>query len=750
MGLMLNSNDRLENLVQWAVEVTGQEAALLMVCCQAGLRGMSQPGQWQVAAAWGLGEDCLRRLDESCAAMPLTSPSRHHTTGCDLALAADWARACGLRSHTALPLEDAGFQGLLLLGSKDPDSSPDVGDLVLATVVKAMETAVAADLAVAAIEAREEEIGALHEISKEISALGSPERVLQLICRKCAELMSVEISYIALADKQQQELRLLMTYGISTSWRNKMWMRFGEGVGGTVAATRQPLVIPDYSVYPHVTRQDIQDMVNSEGIKAVLAVPMIFGKDVTGVIYAADRRPNRFTERDARLLRGMADQAAIAIANSELYERERQQIEVDDRLTAVVLRDGDFPTIAQALHSLVGNPTAIYDARLHLLACHPLEPAAPGVYEATMPSDLLDQQAGTGQAGDVPRQGVILPQSSDADRVFARAVAPVVSGNELLGFVHVIQVERSIDPAALRIAERAGVIIALRMMRLRAEAEVEQRLRGELLDDLLDENEQTVMSALRRAAYLGHDASSAAVVLVVEVEDAGIEDQAEAEPHDPLLARRSILRAIGVFAESQRMHAIVAAKGRQVLCVVSANGTSVESRAAQFGRLLANELRRQMPGRRVVVGMGSLAATLADIKESYRDAGMALTLHRDLDLPGVFVEYGQFGVLGLLGGGDSARLNSFVRKRLGALIDQDRRSRGSLISTLACYLACSGNKVETARRLHIHISTLKYRLSRAETILEVDLSDDDTRFELHLASRILATERLLGGGEPRT
>lgn len=745
---MLNSDNRLAGLVRWAATVTGQETALLYVCCQAGLRGVLQPGQWQVAAAWGIGEDSLQKLDESCAAMLSVDVTRRDSTAGDPALAAKWARACGLRSYTARPFQGDGFQGLLLLGGKDPDSSPDVGDLVLATIEKAMETAVAKDLAVAAIAAREEEIRALHEISKEISALGSPDRVLHLICQKCAELLNVEISYIALADKQQQELRMLMTYGISTSWRDKMWMRFGEGIGGTVAATRKPLIAPDYSAYPHVTRQEIQDMVNGEGIKAIVAVPMILGKDVTGVIYAADRRPDRFTERDARLLQGMADQATIAIANSELYERERQQIEVDDRLTAVVLRDGDFRTIAQALHDLVGNPTAIYDSRLNLLACHPLEPAAPGVYEATMPSDLLNQQAGTDPVGDVPRQGVILPESPDADRAFARAVAPVVSGNELLGYVHIIQVERRVDPAALRIAERAGVIIALRMMRLRAEAEMEQRLRGELLDDLLDENEQTVKSALRRAAYLGHDASSAAVVLVVEVEDTGIENH-QAEAQNPIMARRSILRAIEVIAESHGVHAIVAPKGGQMLCVVSASGTDLENSAAQFGRLLAIELQRQMPRRQVVVGMGCIATALADIKESYREAGMALSLHRDLNLPGRFVEFGQFGVLGLLGGGDGARLNSFVRKRLGALIDQDGRSRGALVRTLKCYLACSGNKVETARRLSIHISTLKYRLGRVETILEVDLSDSDTRFELHLAARILETEQLLRSGEKR-
>ncbi len=748
LGDHLNTDNHLASLTEWAAKVTGQEAAALVLCSRAGVRPMLRPGQCLLAAAWGISEDCLRKLDERCAQTRQITASRGSSIDCDPALAANWADACGLRSYTARLFQENDFEGLLLLGSTASVGLPTVDDLVLTTVAKAMETAVATDLAMAAAAAREAEIRALHEIGKEISALGSPDRVLNLICRKSAQLLDVDISYVGLADKRQQELTVVMTHGVSASWRNVMRMRFGEGIGGTVAASREPLIIPDYSAYPHVTSQQVQDMVNGEGVKAVVAVPMIFGKDVTGVIYAADRRPDRFTERDARLLQGMADQAAIAIANSELYERERQAIEVDDRLTAIVLRDGDFQMIAEALSRLVGNPTAIYDSRLNLLACHPPQPAAPGVYEAAVPFDLLNQQAEKEQEGTGSRHGVILQQSSGADLALARAVAPVVSGNEVLGYVHVIQLDRNVDSVALRIAERAGVIIALRMMRLRVEAEMEQRLRGELLDDLLDENEQTVKSALRRAGYLGHDATSPAVAVVAEMKDPEVENQVEG--HDTIVARRNIWRTIESIAESQRLHAIVAAKGRQVLCVVTADGDNFESSGARFGRLLATELQKQMRGQRLVVGMGTFVATLADIKDSYREAQIALSMHRDLDLPGAFVEYGQFGVLGLLGEGDSTRLDSFVQKRLGGLIHHDRRSRSALVPTLTCYLDCSGNKVETTRRLHIHLSTLKYRLSRAEEILEVDLSDDDTRFELHLATRILATEQLMRSAGPRS
>jgi len=43
---------------------------------------------------------------------------------------------------------------------------------------------------------------------------------------------------------------------------------------------------------------------------------------------------------------------------------------------------------------------------------------------------------------------------------------------------------------------------------------------------------------------------------------------------------------------------------------------------------------------------------------------------------------------------------------------------------------------ESARRLHIHVSTLRYRLERIRSLLGVDVSDEDARFELSLALRL--------------
>ena len=77
----------------------------------------------------------------------------------------------------------------------------------------------------------------------------------------------------------------------------------------------------------------------------------------------------------------------------------------------------------------------------------------------------------------------------------------------------------------------------------------------------------------------------------------------------------------------------------------------------------------------------------------------------------------------------------FLHQQLGALIDYDITHRSELVKTRAVYLDCGGNYNNTARALFIHRSTLRYRLRRIREVSGYDLSDVDTRLNLHVATR---------------
>ncbi|HEV7580629.1 MAG TPA: helix-turn-helix domain-containing protein, partial [Mycobacterium sp.] len=80
--------------------------------------------------------------------------------------------------------------------------------------------------------------------------------------------------------------------------------------------------------------------------------------------------------------------------------------------------------------------------------------------------------------------------------------------------------------------------------------------------------------------------------------------------------------------------------------------------------------------------------------------------------------------------------DEYARQWLGVLIDYDAAKNSDLVHTLSHYLELGGNYDESATALHVHRSTLRYRLGRIADLTGFDLRNIDTRFNLHAATRV--------------
>jgi DNA-binding PucR family transcriptional regulator len=90
----------------------------------------------------------------------------------------------------------------------------------------------------------------------------------------------------------------------------------------------------------------------------------------------------------------------------------------------------------------------------------------------------------------------------------------------------------------------------------------------------------------------------------------------------------------------------------------------------------------------------------------------------------------------------------FMKEKLGTLIEYDNDHKSEMVLTLARYFDCGCKYDETAERLMIHRSTLKYRLQRIRELTGYDLTDGSVRFDRHLATRIWRTLEVLTGTPP--
>ena len=125
-----------------------------------------------------------------------------------------------------------------------------------------------------------------------------------------------------------------------------------------------------------------------------------------------------------------------------------------------------------------------------------------------------------------------------------------------------------------------------------------------------------------------------------------------------------------------------------------------------------------------------------DFPQSFIEARRALRIRLRSVHPEGAAAFDELGFYRLIdaahGGGE---VESFVREWLGPLLDYDDSKNSELVMTLSDYLECGGNYDESAAALHIHRSTLRYRLARIAELTGHDLRKVDTRFNLHAATR---------------
>ncbi|WP_173038380.1 helix-turn-helix domain-containing protein [Phytohabitans flavus] len=80
--------------------------------------------------------------------------------------------------------------------------------------------------------------------------------------------------------------------------------------------------------------------------------------------------------------------------------------------------------------------------------------------------------------------------------------------------------------------------------------------------------------------------------------------------------------------------------------------------------------------------------------------------------------------------------DAFRDRLLGPLVAYDKAHDADLVRTLAEFLECGGSWSRCAERLHVHVNTLRYRISRVEALTGRDLGRFEDRVDFFLALRL--------------
>lgn len=160
-----------------------------------------------------------------------------------------------------------------------------------------------------------EYLATLNQISKAITSDLYLEDILKLIVSLTASVMKAKICALWLLDEKTKELKIRATQAMSREYLKERSIKLGEGIVGLAAQEKIPIAIIDVL---KDKRYKEKDLAKKEGLVSMLSVPMLVKKRVIGVVNCYTTEPYAFTEHDIQLLSTVADQAAVAIENTEL------------------------------------------------------------------------------------------------------------------------------------------------------------------------------------------------------------------------------------------------------------------------------------------------------------------------------------------------------------------------------------------------------------------------------------------------
>jgi purine catabolism regulator len=408
------------------------------------------------------------------------------------------------------------------------------------------------------------------------------------------------------------------------------------------------------------------------------------------------------------------------IVNRQATALARRQ-QIHDAFLRVALTGGGLARLADELAAVLpGADVVICDPSGYPLATT----AAPGGMSASL--CLADGRVDAGRLA----AGV----HEDAQAGLHWAAAVIRAGDMQYGYVLAAGRAAGLPAVAGLAVEQAALVAALEVTRDLAVLAVEQQFASNALHDLVTGTAADSVLALTRARRFGWDLQRPLAVLVARHSgaDGGEEPTRQQEA--------AALRAADLWSSAIRDRdpdAAAAGFATELVAIVSAGD------AATIARKVNAELDASS-GQKYCVGVSRAASAPKDIPRLYEEARVALNVGLRLSGAGHVTIFSELGLYRLISNVSQAELKAYVTDTLGPLLDLSEPSRSDLLKSLSVLSGTRFNVAESARVLHYHYNTMRYRVTKLERMLGPFADDSAAQLKIGVALQILKMYEISG------
>jgi PucR family transcriptional regulator, purine catabolism regulatory protein len=302
--------------------------------------------------------------------------------------------------------------------------------------------------------------------------------------------------------------------------------------------------------------------------------------------------------------------------------------------------------------------------------------------------------------------------------------APISAGQLRHGYVVAVSSGEQADPEVKMLIQQAAMVAALDIARDMAVSEVTRRFEASAIHGLLTGTPTEIEEVASRSDDFGWNLSRPVVVLVGR--RMRTPQDADTRPDHDSGSWLSAVRAVDREAAAGML-------GHNHVAICGAAAGQTTNAAELVRERLLGTARAPFQ-----IGTSETITDLATLPAAYQHARMALEFSRRSGSSTSVTSYESLGLYRLLNMVPEDELEAFAEETLGPVLALEPEQRDDLLHTLGVLCANRMNVAESARALHYHYNTLRYRIRRLEKVLGPFTEDGQLELRIAVALQITA------------
>lgn len=383
------------------------------------------------------------------------------------------------------------------------------------------------------------------------------------------------------------------------------------------------------------------------------------------------------------------------------------------------------------------NPLIVTDHNQKILYYTDPDRVSSPIYRTILASEyipvghpLIDELSSSWSAADT------LFFTSETKDLFPILCKPLTVGTATVGYLHIMQFKHRFDEQDANIAELLGNLLTIELWRTRrsdsrAGQTATERFLRDILDNLL--GDQEAVNARQKELGLTFQPHLCAMVFNLR-QSASIDSVHHILFSDLAALIRTTLSGTTAFLYKNSVFVLVQ------------SASEITDMAAYLAPILPAVQQYNL-----TIGISNEIPSISCLREAGYQARKALQLGEVIRPDQRYYRYADYTLhymMELCLKNES--LSSLCPPELHKLIAYGQENGPELLDTLRIYLRCGRSKAETAKKLFVHVNTVKYRIAQIQEITNLDLSDDETALSLLLAFKMIEYREKFQSYEPIT